>query len=116
MREYSLGRLLLIVGMLCIGSLTMHYFVFSKKPEMHYQHYDPKDAERMRSPVPVATPVEGTIAAIGIDRVHVQRSDGHSSVFRCEKPGQYKVGQKVRVTYAEGPTGEPPLALKIEVL
>lgn len=98
--------------MMCVLSLTMHALVFSKKQNLHYQHFDPKPQSMKATGVPV----EGTILALGMDRLHVKTDSSPRLVFRCEEPGRFKVGQRVRATFGDGPKGEAPYAVKVEAI
>lgn len=112
MKDYSPARLLLILAVICVGSLSMHAMIFKKRKDLHYRHFDPKPQSMQAT----AAPVEGTVLALGMDRLHVQTATAPRMVFRCEEPGRFKVGQKVRVTYADGPKGEAPYAVKVEAI
>lgn len=111
MRNYSfrtLGlALLLIVG----GSMSMHTFVFSKKKNLHYRHHEHGPMAPAETFVPAGPPLEGSVAALGLDRIHLFDSRANRATFRCQSPGQYKIGERLRVTFAPG---APPTAVKIE--
>lgn len=115
MKDHSPQKLLLILCLICGASGLMQVLVFNKKQHLHQRHY--RDPRRSPSPdlfVPSGPPLDGTVAAVGMDRIHLRNQpNGAVVTFRCDEPAQYKVGQKLRVTYAQG---NPPQALKIEIV
>lgn len=111
MREYSVRKLLLCVGLICGFSGLMQVLVFSKRQDLHFRHYSPERSNLQPGPQ-AGPPVEGVVAAIGMDRVHLNVGNAVDP-YRCENPSQYKVGDKLRITFA---AGNPPQALKIEKL
>jgi hypothetical protein len=109
--KLSQSRTLLIsVFLICLGSGTLHVLIFGKRHDLHYQHYE----DRPR-PIPTATDlsVEGRVSAIGMDCIHLQGPSNKVRKYRCESPGSYKLGQRLRIHYVEG---KPPQALRIEDL
>jgi hypothetical protein len=112
MQEYSPRRLLFILAVICVGSLSMHAMVFKKRKDLHYRHFDPKP----QSMQAIGRPVEGTVLALGMDRLHIKTEDSPRLVFRCEEPARFKVGQRVRATFGDGPKGEAPYAVRVEAL
>lgn len=87
----------------------MQILVFGKRQDLHHQHYaDPST----RPTTVVGAPVEGVVAAVGMDRIHLNNGKS-TDPYRCENPGQYRVGERLKITYAQG---DPPNALKIEKL
>lgn len=114
MKDHTPQKLFLILLIICGTSGLMQVLVFSKKQHLHQRHYrDPRLSPTPSQFVPSGPPLDGTVAALGMDRIHL--SNGRDSIvtFRCDNPTQYEVGQKLRVTYAQG---NPPQALKIEVV
>ncbi len=114
MREYSAKRLLLCVALICGFAGTMQVIVFNKRQSLHFQHHPDQrfSTPRQDSFVPSGAPAEGVVGAVGMDRIHL--SIGNKlSPYRCENPGQYKIGEKLRITYAPG---SPPTAVRIERL
>lgn len=113
MREYSFKRLFMAVALICGFAGTMQVIVFNKRQNLHFQHHPD---QRFSTPnqqdkfVPAGAPAEGVVAAVGMDRIHLN-SGNKLSPYRCENPGQYKIGEKLRITYAQG---SPPTAVRIE--
>lgn len=118
MREYSAKRLLLCLAAICGFAGMLQVIVFNKRQNLHFQHHPdqrfatPAKSGGQDSFVPAGDPVEGSVAAVGMDRIHLSVA-GKLSAYRCENPGQYKIGEKLRVTYAQG---SPPTAVRIERL
>ncbi|MBN9418544.1 MAG: hypothetical protein J0I12_24045 [Candidatus Eremiobacteraeota bacterium] len=116
MREYSGKRLLLCIAMIVGVAGTLQVIVFNKRQKLHFQHHPDQRFETPRnnqdSFVAAGPPVEGNVAAVGMDRIHLSVA-GKLSPYRCDNPGQYKIGEKLRVTYAQG---SPPTAVRIERL
>ena len=115
MRNYNGKTLLLAISLICIGSMTLHVLVFRKRQKLHFRHFEDQRIARSDKEefVPSGPPIEGTLAAIGQDRIHVNTGAKYPSPFKTDRPENYKIGQKLRVTFAQG---APPIALKIEVL
>lgn len=88
----------------------MQILVFGKRQDLHHKHY--RDQASQAPGSPAGPPVEGVVAAVGMDRIHLNTGSA-TEPFRCENPGQYQVGQRLRITYA---AGDPPSALKVEKL
>ena len=114
MPDHSYKKLFLCLFLICGASALMQVMIFNKRQNLHFRHF--RDA-RLESPkevyLPSGPPLDGTVSAIGMDRIHLNNGTGSLVTFRCEDPAQYQVGQKLRVTYAQG---TPPTALKIEIL
>ena len=111
MREYSAKRLLLCFGLICGFAGILQIIVFRKRQDLHFKHHG--DARITAPATPAQSnlpPIEGVVAAIGMDRVHLSLGAAMKP-FRCDNPGQYKVGEKLRITYEQG---TPPKALQIE--
>ena len=113
MKNHSYRSLFLALLLIIGGSLTMHTLVFSKKKRLHYRHHDNGPMSPAETYVPAGPPVEGTVAALGISRIHLRDSRDRRNTFRCESPGQYKIGERLRETYAPG---SPPTLLTVERL
>jgi hypothetical protein len=114
MPEHSFKKLFLCLALICGSSGLMQVLVFSKRQDLHRRHHaDSRLSQGAENSRPAAAPVEGTLSAIGSDRIHINNGSGSLATFRCDSPGQYQVGQKLRITYAQG---DPPRVLKVELL
>jgi hypothetical protein len=115
MRNYHWKSLLLALCLICTGSMTLHFLVFRKRQSLHFRHFP--DQRGMTSGreqfVPSGPPVEGVLAAVGQGKIHINTGGRFPTPFKTERPEDYKVGQKLRVTFAQG---APPVALKIEII
>ena len=114
MREYSPKRLFLCIALICGFAGMMQIIVFSKRQSLHFQHHTDQrfSTPQQDSFVPAGPPAEGVVAAVGMDRIHLN-TGSKLSPYRCDNPGQYKIGERLRITYAQG---SPPTALRIEKL
>lgn len=114
MKDHSPKKLLLCIAIICAFAGSMQVYIFKKRQSLHFKHHpDMRFSERPQdSFVPSGAPVEGTVAAIGMDRIHLSYGTTLTP-FRCESPGQYKIGEKLRITFAQG---SPPTAIKIDRL
>ena len=109
--------LVLALVLIISSSMLMHVMIFSKKQKLHYKRYTPAKNDGTQTLVnevyvPAGDPVEGQVLAIGLDRLHLLHN-GQRRTFHCPSPGQYKLGQKVRVTFNPG---APPRATRVELL
>ncbi len=111
MREYSAKRLLLCFVLICGFAGILQLVVFRKRQDLHFKHHG--DARVTAPAQPIESnlpPAEGVVAAIGMDRVHLSMGAAIKP-FRCDNPGQYKVGEKLRITFTPG---TPATATRVE--
>ena len=114
MPEHSYKKLFFCLALICGSSALMQVLVFGKRKDLHYRHHrDTRLSATQENDVPAGPALDGTVSAIGMDRIHMNNGTGSLATFRCDNPSQYKIGQKLRITYAQG---TPPTALKIEAL
>jgi hypothetical protein len=112
MRDYSLKKLLICLGLICGSSALMQVMVFNKRRNLHYQHYQTQAAQTAQTESASAR-MEGTVAAVGSDRIHIRQAGQGLTPVRCDRPERFAVGQKVQVEYRPG---NPASAINIETL
>jgi len=111
MKDHSVKRLLICLALICGSSGLMQVKIFNKRRNLHYQHYQPQTSQTLNS-APV--PMEGVVAAIGSDRIHIRQTTGGGlAPVRCDRPERFVVGQKVSIQVRPG---DPPTAVGIETL
>ncbi|MBT9583215.1 hypothetical protein IV102_07690 [bacterium] len=114
MPDHSYKKLFFCLALICGASGLMQVLVFGKRKDLHFRHHpDTRFSTPQEKALPSGPALDGTVSAIGMDRIHMNNGAGSLATFRCDNPSQYKIGQKLRITYAQG---TPPTALEIETL